>query len=303
LFLLCDLVFVVNQYRGLAGGGGAGQAVGVNHLSTNLKRANTAPFCRFISVGLFLPVLVLAQVQTPATPAEIERAQTVELNGLIAQTNAAAQAKDWPQAKDLAGKLIAANDRLAAAYPDNPSFPGAEPEYYKLLGDAHLNLREYKDAIAVDQKSATLNQALRDDGKDSPELRKTMGAALTLEGNAWLKLGNNKEAIACYEKAAAFDSHPATAWFNICAVEYNAGNMNDAVAAADRCIALDPTKADAYFIKGSCLFGNGTVDASGKFVVSAEAMVALRKYLELAPNGNHADDVKQMLEATGVIVK
>jgi hypothetical protein len=37
-------------------------------------------------------------------------------------------------------------------------------------------------------------------------------------------------------------------------------------------------------------------DASGKFVISAETRQALQKYLELAPDGPHAADVKQMLD-------
>jgi tetratricopeptide (TPR) repeat protein len=257
---------------------------------------------RRILAGLLLPVLVLAQTP-PVPPAEIERAQTVELNSLITATNAAAQARDWPKTKDLAKKLIAANAGLIAADPNNPNFPGSEPEYYKLLGDAHLNLGEYEDAIAAYEKCVGLARTLRDGGKDFPGLKKTLGIALTSEGNAWLKLKKDKEAIACYERAAAFDPHPATAWFNICATEYNTGNMDGAVAAADKCIALDPAKADAYFIKGSCLFGNAAVDANGKMMVSAETIATLQKYLELAPNGAHAGDVRQMLDYAGTVVK
>jgi tetratricopeptide (TPR) repeat protein len=276
-------------------------------LAANFHRANTTAFRRFILAGLLLPVLVSAQTPAPQLSKDqieaikAKNAALVDLNGLIAQTNAAAQAKDWPKTKDHAEKLIAANAKLAAAYPDDASYPVAEPGYYQLLGTAHLNLGEYKDAIAADEKCAGLAQALRAGGKDSPELKKILGIALTSEGNAWLKSGNSKEAIACYERAAAFDPHPATAWFNICATMYNTGNTGGAVAAADKCIALDPTKADAYFIKGSVLFGNGAVDASGKFVVSAEAMAALQKYLELAPSGAHADDVKQMLDYAIVV--
>jgi tetratricopeptide (TPR) repeat protein len=172
-----------------------------------------------------------------------------------------------------------------------------------LLGAAYLNLGKDEDAIAAYEKCVGQAQALRDSGKDFPGLKKTMGIAFTSEGNAWLKLKKNKEAIACYERAATFDPHPATAWFNICATEYNAGNMEDAAAAADKCIAIDPTKADAYFIKGSCLFGNATVDANGKMVVSAETISVLKKYLELDPNGAHAGDVKQMLDYAVVVVK
>jgi len=240
------------------------------------------------------PALPLTKDQIEAT--QVKNAATVELNGLIAQTNAAVQAKDWPKTVDLAGKLIAANTKQAAAYPEDANYPAAAPGYYQLLGTAYLNLGKYEDAIAAYEKCVGQAQALRDSGKDAPGLKKTMGIALTSEGNAWLKLKKNKEAIACYERVAMFDPHPATAWFNICATEYNNGNMEDAVAAADKCIAIDPTKADAYFIKGSCLFGNAAVDANGKMVVSAETISVLKKYLELAPNGAHAGDVKQMLD-------
>jgi tetratricopeptide (TPR) repeat protein len=265
---------------------------------------------RFILAGLLLPGLVLAQIpaasplskdQTEAIKAQ--NAANVELNGLISQTNAAAQAKDWPKTKEITVKLIAANSKLAAAYPDDASYPAAEPGYYQLLGTTHLNLGEYQEAIAADEKCAGLAQVLRDGRKDSPELKKIMSIALTSEGNAWLKLKNNKEAIACYERAIPFASDPAMAWFNLCATRYNMGDMDGAIVAADKAIALDPTKADAYFIKGSCLFGNAPVDAKGKMIIPPEAMVALQKYLELAPNGGHADDVKQMLDYAGVVVK
>ena len=232
----------------------------------------------------------------------VKNAATVELDGLIAETNAAMQAKDWPKTVDLAGKLIAASAKQAAAHPADASYAAAEPGYYQLLGTAYLNLGKYGDAIAAYGKCVGQAQALRDGGKDFPGLNKTMGIALTSEGNAWLKLRKDKEAIACYERAATFDPHPATAWFNICATEYNTGHMDDAVVAADKCIALDPTKADAYFIKGSCLFGNATVDANGKMAVSAETVATLQKYLELAPNGAHAGDVKQMLDYAGTAV-
>jgi tetratricopeptide (TPR) repeat protein len=275
-------------------------------------RGLTAPMrtWRFILTGLLLVGSLSAQTlsASPLTKDQIEaikvkNAAIVELNGLILQTNAAAPAKDWPKTKDLAEKLITANTKLAATYPDDVSYPAAEPGYCQLLGTAHLNLGEYKDAIAGYEKCIGLAQALRDGGKDVPGLKITMGIALTSEGNAWLKLGKNKEAMACYERAIQFDSNPATAWFNLCATRYNMGDMDGAVAAADKTIALDPTKVDAYFIKGSCLFGNATVDANGKMMVPPEALAALNKYLELAPNGGHAADVKQMLDYAGTVIK
>ena len=42
---------------------------------------------------------------------------------------------------------------------------------------------------------------------------------------------------------------------------------------------------------------NGTVDAKGKFAVPKGTVETLKKYLELQPNGAHASDVKEMLNA------
>jgi tetratricopeptide (TPR) repeat protein len=84
--------------------------------------------------------------------------------------------------------------------------------------------------------------------------------------------------------------------FNRCAIEYNAGKMADALTDCDKAIAADPARADAYFIKGSILFGDGTL-VGAKWVAKPGALEALRKYLELAPDGPHATDVAQMLDA------
>ncbi len=257
----------------------------------------------FTLVGLLLASSVLAQVETDqkAAPADdnSKRPGQVELDGLITQVNAAVKAKDWQKTKSLTGDLLVANDKMGAAYPDDPTYSNSEAEYYNILANAHFKLAEYREAVDVCEKGVGLAQAFRNAGRDTPELRKAINIALISEGNAHLKLREEKEAIACYERAVEFSPTPATAWFNISAVKYNTGDVNGAVAAADKAIELDPTKADAYFIKASCLFANATMDAGGKFVVSAETVAALRKYLMLAPNGSHAGDVRQMLDATG----
>jgi hypothetical protein len=72
-----------------------------------------------------------------------------------------------------------------------------------------------------------------------------------------------------------------------------------ALDACGKAIAADPNKADAYFIKGSVLIGESKTDASGKLIAPPGAAEALKRYLQLAPNGAHADDVKQMLSVIG----
>lgn len=95
--------------------------------------------------------------------------------------------------------------------------------------------------------------------------------------------------------AAAADS--ASSAFAACATLYNAGKTDEAIAACDKTIALDPGKADAWFIKGSALFGNAKIGSGKKFDVPPGTVEALNKYLELAPNGPHAPDVHAMLDS------
>jgi len=55
-------------------------------------------------------------------------------------------------------------------------------------------------------------------------------------------------------------------------------------------------RADAWFVLGSVLYVSSPTDAKGNFVIAAETRQALEKYLELAPDGAHAADVKAMLD-------
>ena len=69
--------------------------------------------------------------------------------------------------------------------------------------------------------------------------------------------------------------------------------------ACDKAIPADPNKADAYFIKGSLLIAGSKTDSSGKVIAPPGTEEALSKYLQLAPDGPHAKDVKEMLTYIG----
>jgi tetratricopeptide (TPR) repeat protein len=103
--------------------------------------------------------------------------------------------------------------------------------------------------------------------------------------------------LVAHTSALAQATSPAVAAFNSCARAYDAGKLDDAIAACDKAIALDPGKADAYFVKASVLYGNGRVGSGGKFEVPPGTVEALDKYLELAPDGGHAPDVHAMLDS------
>jgi len=219
-----------------------------------------------------------------------EREKALNENALISQLNPALQAKDWATAEPILQKLITMNP--------------ARWDYQQALGNAQLSLNKYDDAVATYEKAIPLADAAKNDAKADPAKAKAAVAQmLTNEGNAYLKLKKNDKAIESYTKAAALDPNPATAYFNICATQYNSGNTQGALVACDKAIAADPNRADAYFIKGSLMLGDSKMDKEGKLQAPAGTSEALNKYLELAPDGPHAADVKAMLQAIGAKIE
>lgn len=217
-----------------------------------------------------------------------ERAQNQ--NALIKQVNEAITSKNWQAA-------VAPLKQLIADEPNNWAF-------YSAMGDVQFNLGAYDQALDAYGKGIGLAESGPADAKDTDPARKKagIGKMLTQEGNAYLKLRKNKEAVEAFSKAASLDPNPATAYFNLCATQYNIGNVDGALAACEKAIAADPNKADAYFIKGSLLLGESKADSNGNLVAPPGAAQALKKYLELAPAGAHAADVKKMLAVIGANV-
>jgi hypothetical protein len=80
---------------------------------------------------------------------------------------------------------------------------------------------------------------------------------------------------------------------------YNAslttGKVDGIAEAADKVIAADPTRAEAYYLKTQGLAPLITQTSDGKFVAPPGLVDACNKYLQLAPNGVHAADMKGLL--------
>lgn len=213
-------------------------------------------------------------------------AKAVRLNGLIQQAQAALNAKRWNEAADPLKEMI--------------ELDRARWEFHQALGVARLNLGQYPEAVEAFEQGIAAHQAdlvASTPGGDTARFRAEIAQMLVSAGNAYLKQRKPQPAVAAYRKAAEIDPNPALAYFNLCATLYNQGDMEAAAAACDHAIAADPSRADAYFIKGSALYGNGRLDAQNRYLVPAGTVEALRKYLELAPAGAHAGDVKAMLDA------
>jgi tetratricopeptide (TPR) repeat protein len=205
--------------------------------------------------------------------APLPAAQGVNEQSLVAKAQAALDARQWVDAEAALKPLLSSEPRW---------------EYAEALGTAQINQGHSADSILSYQRALDLAQ-----NKAAPA---AIGRIWTMIGNANLKLKKNDAAIAAYNKAAALDPNPATAYFNICAVLYNAGETAKTLSACDKAIAADPKKADAYFIKASVMFGEGKIAKDGKMAAPSGTAETLRQYLVLAPDGGHADEVKQMLD-------
>jgi tetratricopeptide (TPR) repeat protein len=220
-----------------------------------------------------------------------ERDKAINENALIAQLNPALQAKDWATAEPILTKLIALNPNRW--------------DYQQALGNAQFSEGKFDEAVATFEKAIPIAEnATKTDPKADPAKAKAgVAQMLTSEGNAYLKLKKNDKAIETFTKAASMDPNPGTAYFNICATQYNSGNTQGALVACDKAIAADPNRADAYFIKGSLMLADSKQDKEGKLQAPAGTSEALNKYLELAPDGPHANDVKAMLQAIGAKIE
>jgi tetratricopeptide (TPR) repeat protein len=240
---------------------------------------------RRLSAVVLLAGLALAATARICVAAPLPAAQSENQNALVAKAQAALDAKQWPDAEAALKQLLSSEPRW---------------EYSEALGAAQMSQGHYADSLDSYQRAIDLAQkdlAQKDlAGKNASPA--AIAQIYTAIGNANLKLKKNDAAIAAYNKAATLSPNPAVPYFNLCATMYNMGQPAAKTAAAcDKAIAADPKKADAYFVKGSSLFGEGAVDKSNKFVVPPGAVEALKQYLVLDPDGPHAQDVKQMLDA------
>jgi Tfp pilus assembly protein PilF len=88
--------------------------------------------------------------------------------------------------------------------------------------------------------------------------------------------------------AAALQTNPgsADAMTMMAHVELNRGHLERASELAQKAIAVDPNQADAYVIMG------GVHQDSGR---NAQAKISYRRYLQLAPHGRYAEELRSIV--------
>ena len=156
---------------------------------------------------------------------------------------------------------------------------------YYSIGEAQDLAGKYEEAVASYEKAIAL--------------KPTDAGYLNNLGNALARLGRIQEAGVAYEKSAAVDpANAANAWRNFGIVLYNNNKLKEAVEPLTKATQLDPSNAEAWYLLGSCLVASMGYEKKGEQMVPVLApgtIEAYKKYLELAPNGRLANEVKASL--------
>ena len=174
-------------------------------------------------------------------------------------------------------------------------FAKADKDAHKPVSGDDEAMKNYNDAIDAYKKGAELNAASK---KPNPA---DQAAAWNGVGNTLAKQGKPVDAAAAFENAVKAEPTNAGMFYgNEAAVLFNAGQTDAAAAAADKAIAADPNRPDPYFIKGQALIAKSTFDAKTQKIVPPPGCVdAYQHYLSLAPDGQHAEAVKEVLTSLG----
>jgi len=168
------------------------------------------------------------------------------LNSLISDAQNARQAQDWPKAENALKQLI-------AAAPDTSRW-----DFYMALGDAQSKSNKPAEAVQTYDKGVQVAQSLISGSAPAdpkvPSLNPTAarqgaGRMLTAQGNDYMKLQKQDEAIASLKKATEIDPSSAIYSYNLCGVEFNAQKFDDAKTACNKYLQLEPSGPHADEVK------------------------------------------------------
>jgi len=174
------------------------------------------------------------------------------------------------------------------------------------LGNAQSGLGKYDDALTSFKKGLDLNAAAK---PPKPEMEAAADSGL---GMVYVKTKKVDDAATAYDAAAKAQPTQASLYYtNFTKVLYSlnsSGQLSSAdaqAAAADKAIAATPASttpayALLFYLKAQALTQKASFDAKTNMItLPPGATEAYKKYLDLDPNGQFAEDAKGVLAAAG----
>ncbi len=168
----------------------------------------------------------------------------------------------------------------------------AEPGLWIYLGRAQVGTKDFLDAETSFKKALDLASKAQ---APRPLL---LGAADAGLGEVYARTLMVDEANAAFNAAVKADPANSASYLRSQAlIFFEEKNTEAQIDAADEALKTDPNDALLYFIKAQGMAMNAPVDPdTNKLILTPDCVAAFRKYLELAPTGQHAADVKAILE-------
>ena len=119
------------------------------------------------------------------------------------------------------------------------------------------------------------------------------------------RVGKIPEAEAACGKAAAIDpANAGVCWRNIGIVLRNANKMKEAIDPLKKATEADPKNPDGWYLLGASLLAGMDYKQEGDkitYIVLPGTADAYQKYLDLAPNGPHAQECKDALASLAAL--
>jgi tetratricopeptide (TPR) repeat protein len=172
---------------------------------------------------------------TPEQRAELrkENALIADYNALTPQAQKAIKAQDWTQAAALLEQLL-----KIAPY---------KWELYQNLGSIQRRLTRFKDAVQTLEKGINiLNDDPEQELVDNDKVKVATVQMSIEEGEAYIAMGNLEAAASKFRTAVQLDPGSELAYLHLCTAEYNTGHADEAIAACERAIALEPRHSENY---------------------------------------------------------
>ena len=278
--------------------------------------------------ALFLFVAVLGVfISSPALLAQNDAASQPQkfdnVNAAVVAARAATKDKRYAGAESLMIKateshpeLIVRRIELGLAQLGLKKYPEAETSFKVALGidtasqeRAHsADFYQQPDRASAVAPSATRASRNTVGGVVSSGMNRTpelIGTGYASLGDIYIHQGKHPEAQNAFESAVKANPSQAALYLrNETIFFFEAGNADAQLAAAEKAIAVDPTRAMLYYFKGQALTLKATVDPqTQRPVLPVDCVAAYRKYLELEPNAQFASDANSVLAAAGISAK
>jgi tetratricopeptide (TPR) repeat protein len=232
--------------------------------------------------------------------AQVENTKIKGLNEKLAQAKAAEDAGNWDQAVTIMQETTTADP--------------TKDLLWARLGDVQLGAG--KAVEKTDQEAAKQHYAKSVEAYQKALAIKQVGAYHNNYGQALARSGKPKEALQEYTAAAQVDPPNAPMYyFNAGATLTNESMserdvalrqkyIDEANAAFDKAIQAKPDFAEAWYQKGLNLFANAKVDPKTNKITPPDGTAeAFQKYLEIEPEGKHAEEAKGIIASMGESVK